>query len=80
VSGPIEMWHRLLEVRGERVLYEIHYLFLSSGEELVSTNELSFRTQVELTQSLTDLGFSVEHGPMSSVTVVVNPSKRRVTS
>ena len=29
--------------------------------ELVSTNVLRFRTQAELTQSLTDIGFSVEH-------------------
>ena len=55
------MWHRLLEVRGECVLYEIHYLFVSSGEELVSTNELRFRTQAELTKSLTAFGLSVEH-------------------
>ena len=59
--GQIEMWHQLLEVRGERVLYENHYRFVSSGEELVSTNELRFRTQTELTRSLTEIGFSVEH-------------------
>jgi SAM-dependent methyltransferase len=59
--GRIEVWYRLLEVRRERVLYEIHYRFVSSGEEVVSTNELRFRTQAELMQSLTDIGFSVEH-------------------
>lgn len=59
--GQIEVWHRLLEVRGEHVLYEIHYRFASSGEERVTTNELRFRTQAELTQSLTEIGFSVEH-------------------
>jgi SAM-dependent methyltransferase len=59
--GQIEVWYRLLEVRGERVLYEIHYRFVSFGEELVTNNELRFRTQAELTQSLTDIGFSVEH-------------------
>jgi hypothetical protein len=39
---------------------EIHYLFAHSGEELVSTNELRFRTRAELGRSLSDSGFSVE--------------------
>jgi hypothetical protein len=38
---------------------EIHYLFTHSGEELVSTNELRFRTRAELSRSLSDAGFSV---------------------
>ncbi len=61
VHGQIEVWNRLLEVRGERVLYEIHYRFLSSGEELVTKNELRFRTLAALTESLTETGFSVQH-------------------
>jgi SAM-dependent methyltransferase len=59
--GRVEVWYRVLEVRSERVFYEIHYRFVSSGEELVTKNELRFRTQAELTHSLTDIGFSVEH-------------------
>ncbi len=38
----------------------IHYHFTPSGEEMVSTNELRFRTRTELSRSLTDAGFSVE--------------------
>ncbi|HYM68584.1 MAG TPA: class I SAM-dependent methyltransferase [bacterium] len=59
--GPIEVWEQLIEVAGARVRFEIHYRFSSSGEELVSTGELRFRTRTELTQSLIDAGFSVEH-------------------
>lgn len=39
---------------------EIHYLFAQSGEELVSTNELKFRSRAKLGRSLSDAGFSVE--------------------
>jgi SAM-dependent methyltransferase len=59
--GPIEVWEQLNEVAGECVRFEIHYRFLWSGEELVSTDELRFRTRTEVTQSLIDAGFSVEH-------------------
>jgi ubiquinone/menaquinone biosynthesis C-methylase UbiE len=51
--------HRALRPGG-RVVSEIHYRFASDGTELVSTNELRFRTQVELTRSLTDAGSLVE--------------------
>jgi len=30
-SGEVEMWYQLLEVKENRVLYEIHYLFTNSG-------------------------------------------------
>jgi hypothetical protein len=46
---------------GDRVESEIHYRFAPGGEKLVSTNELRFRTRDELTRSLTDAGFSIEH-------------------
>ncbi len=59
--GQVEVWQQVLEVQGDRVSCEIHYRFTSSGEEVVSTGELRFRTQAELTRSLTDAGFSVEH-------------------
>ncbi len=59
--GPIEVWCQLVEVHDERVRFECHYRFASAGEELVSADELRFRTQPELTQSLTDAGFAVEH-------------------
>lgn len=60
VVGEIKWWMHLLQVRGERVLYENHYLFTNSGEELISVNELRFRTREEITQSLINAGFSVD--------------------
>jgi ubiquinone/menaquinone biosynthesis C-methylase UbiE len=59
--GQVEVWQQLIEVQRGRVSFEIHYLFASSGEELVSTNELRFRTEVELARSLAEVGFSIEH-------------------
>ena len=60
VAGRIEWWTEILEVEDDRVRTEIHYLFAHSGEELVSSNELRFRTRAELGRSLSDAGFSVE--------------------
>jgi SAM-dependent methyltransferase len=60
VAGRVEWWTQLLEVEDDRVRQEIHYLFAHSGEELVSTNELRFRTRAELSRTLSDAGFSVE--------------------
>ena len=59
-AGPVEWWIEFSEVSGNRVRYVIHYLFARSGEELLSTGDLIFRTQSELARSLVDAGFSVE--------------------
>lgn len=60
-QGEVEMWYQLLEVNGNRVLYEIHYHFTSSGEELVSVNELIYRSRDEITKYLSEAGFSVSY-------------------
>ncbi|MEA2974970.1 MAG: hypothetical protein QOF19_490 [Alphaproteobacteria bacterium] len=60
-SGKVEMWYQLTEVKDSRVLYEIHYLFADTGEELVSVNELRYRSQDDIAKSLTNAGFSVEN-------------------
>ncbi len=57
--GPVEVWQQVVAVQGDLVTSEIHYRF-PDGEELVSTNQLRFRTREELTASLTGAGFSVE--------------------
>jgi hypothetical protein len=59
-TGPVEWWFKLLEVKNSRVRYELHYLFVSSGKEIVSVNELMFRSQDQIAQSLSDAGVSVE--------------------
>lgn len=58
--GPVEWWFKLLEVENKRVSYELHYLFIQSGEKIVSVNELVFRSQDEIIQALSDAGFEVE--------------------
>ncbi len=60
LAGAVEWWFQLLSVEGDRVLYEIHYLFESSGEKAISVNELRFRSRDELQNSLIDAGFTVE--------------------
>lgn len=62
-GGQFEWWYELTEVLdgGARVRSEVHYRFLATGEELISPNELRFRTKAELTGSLAAAGFSVEH-------------------
>jgi len=60
-GGRIEVWHRVLGVRDDRVRFANHYRFPDSGDVLVSTAELRFRTQAELVGSLADAGFDVEH-------------------
>jgi SAM-dependent methyltransferase len=59
-AGPIEFWFKLLDVRNEHVRYELHYFFLNSGEELVSVNELVFRSKEEIIRALSDNGFTVK--------------------
>ena len=59
-AGPVEWWTQIVGVNGNRVRYEIHYLFAASGEEVVSAGELIFRTQAEIGQSLANAGFSID--------------------
>ena len=60
ILGPIDWWYKLLEIKDNRVRYELHYHFINPDEIVVSTDELIFRSQDELTESLSDAGFSVE--------------------
>ncbi len=60
IEGPLEVWSEPVEVRGEKVTFKGHYLFTRTGEELISVNELIFRTKEEITQSLKKAGFSIE--------------------
>ena len=60
VAGRVEWWTEILEVEDDRVRTHDSLSVARTGEELVSTNELRFRTKVELSRSLSDAGFSVE--------------------
>ncbi len=57
IAGPVEWWATTPERDRNRLRYEIHYRFKEGGEELVSANELVFRTQEEIIQSLHTAGF-----------------------
>ena len=60
-AGRIDTWSEVNDVRDGIVSYANHYAFAATGEELVSAMRLRFRTVDELTRSLADAGFAVEH-------------------
>ncbi|HEU4327726.1 MAG TPA: class I SAM-dependent methyltransferase [Roseiflexaceae bacterium] len=59
--GPVECWLEVLDVAPGRVRLQGHNRFAATGEVLVVGSELRFRSQAELTASLADAGFAVEH-------------------
>lgn len=58
--GPIDWYYKLIEIKDNRVRYELHFHFINSGKKITSTDELIFRSRDELTKSLEDAGFKVE--------------------
>jgi len=58
--GPVEWWFKLLGVEDKRVRYELHFIFVRHTEEVVSMNELIFRSKGEITEALSDAGFTVK--------------------
>ncbi|HEU5100231.1 MAG TPA: class I SAM-dependent methyltransferase [Roseiflexaceae bacterium] len=76
--GPMETWLELVGMGNGRVRFEGHNVFNGTGEVLVVGSELRFRSQAELTASLIDSGFSLEHvygdwarGPITSASRVM---------
>ena len=61
LPGAVDTWVEVDEVRDAVVSYTIHYLFAATGEELLSPTQLRFRSEAELTRSLADAGFTIEH-------------------
>ena len=59
-GGRVEQSIEVTEVVEDVVTHAIHYRFVT-GEELVSTATLRFRSAVELRTSLTIAGFEIEH-------------------
>jgi SAM-dependent methyltransferase len=58
-EGPVERWIEVGDVRGDVVVYRLHYRFLDDGEELVADAELRFRSVEALRHSLDEAGFVV---------------------
>lgn len=59
-AGAVEWWFKLVDVQNKHVRYELHYFFSRSGEEVVSVNELAFRSQEEINEALSSVGFETE--------------------
>jgi hypothetical protein len=76
--GPLESWLELVSVDVGRVHLVGHNVFTASGEVLVASEELRFRSRAELTNSLINAGFIVEQvygdwerGPLTSTSRVM---------
>jgi SAM-dependent methyltransferase len=59
-AGRVDTWVEVDDVRDGIVSCTNHYLFTTTGDELLSPIRLRFRTRSELTTSLADAGFGVE--------------------
>ena len=77
-NGPMECWLELVSVANGRVCFEGHNVFSATGEVLVASDELRFRSRAEVTESLTAAGFFVEQvygdwhrGPMTSASRIM---------
>lgn len=82
--GPMECWLELFSVGNDRVRFEGHNNFTATGEDVVASSELRFRSQAELTESLIAAGFTIEHvygdwarGPVTSASRVMVIVARR---
>jgi SAM-dependent methyltransferase len=71
--GPMECWLEVVSVGNGRVHIDGYNVFTATGEVVIASSELRFRSQAELTESLIGAGFSVEqvygdweHGPLAS--------------
>ncbi len=76
--GPVETWLELVRVGEGRVSLEGHNVFLASGEVMVASDELRFRSRAELNDTLADAGFAIEQvygdwakGPLLSTSRVM---------
>lgn len=76
--GPMECWLEVVSVGNGRVYIEGHNVFTATGEVVVASSELRFRSQSELTASLITSGFAVEQvygdwerGPVTSASRVM---------
>ncbi|MFN8492441.1 MAG: class I SAM-dependent methyltransferase [Caldilineaceae bacterium] len=83
--GPLTCWLDLVSVKDGRVRFEGHNIFTATGETLVVSSELRFRSQAELRASLTNAGFTVEHiygdwrrGPVTGASRVLVFVARRI--
>ncbi len=60
INGKMQWWVNILQVNGNRVIYEIHTMIIETQKLLISINELIFRTKEEITNFLLQSNFVVE--------------------
>lgn len=60
-AGAIEFWSEVADERDGIVSYASHFLFVATGEEVVASGQLRFRTEAELLRTLAAARFSVQH-------------------
>jgi SAM-dependent methyltransferase len=82
--GPMECWLELVGVGNSRVRFAGHNVFTATGEIVIASSELRFRSLVELTDSLIHAGFIIEQvygdwdrGPVASTSRVLVVIARR---
>lgn len=82
--GPMECWLELVKVDNGRVRFEGHNIFNTTGEVVVVSSELRFRSMTELRDSLIDAGFILEHvygdwhrGPVTNISRLMVFMSRR---
>lgn len=59
--GPMECWLELVSVGNGRVRFAGHNVFNLTGEVVIASSELRFRSLAELTAALIEAGFAIEH-------------------
>lgn len=59
--GPMACWVDVVNVGDGKVHFQGHNVFIETGEHLVADSTLRFRTQEEISSSLTQVGFKVNH-------------------
>ena len=60
IEGEIEIRVANTEVKGSKVVNELEYTFVRTGDKITSKTQLIFRTKEELSKSLEDAGFKVD--------------------
>ena len=76
--GLMEGWLELVSANDGRVRFEGHNVFTDTGEVVVVSSELRFRSHAELTDSLLNAGFIIEqvygdweHSPFTSISRIM---------
>lgn len=59
--GQMEAWVETVKVTDKTVQFEGHNIFKATGENVIIESEIRFRTRADVTQSLQNAGFTVDH-------------------